>query len=142
MDSDDKQINVLKSASHFKNYYLLAEDIKGYIEKMFDKNLILKIIDEYGYIIDTTSPKLQPSSRNGLELYLNSSKKTDGEIHSISSTAYIASGEKIIKKTDLSHYIVKNEDTNYDKFEELFKHLEIIDHIVIKDNKLCSNSIY
>jgi hypothetical protein len=142
MDSDDKKVNVLKSASHFKNYYLLAEDIKGYIEKMFEKDFVIKIIEEHGYEINTSSPELQPSSKKGLEDYLNSSKKTDGEIHSVSSTSYIANGTKIIKKTDLSHYIVKSEDANYDKFEGLFQHLETINHININENKLCSTSIY
>lgn len=142
MDSDDPQIKVLKTASSFRNYFLLAESINGYIEKMFDKDFIIKLIEKYGIEIDVTNPKLQTSSKKGLEDYLKSSKKTDGEIHSISSTSYIAHGTKIIKKTDLSHYIVKSEDTNYDNFEELFKHLTTIEHIEIKNTKLCPNSLY
>lgn len=142
MDSDAPEINVLRKSSHFKNFYLLAEDIKGYIEKMFERDFVIKLIEEHGNKIDILNPKLQASSKKGLEDYIKSSKIGDGEIHSISSTSYIAYGNKIIKKTDLSNYIVKSEDTNYDKFENLFKHLETIDNIIIEDSKLCLNSIY
>lgn len=142
MDSDDKQKELLKKATHFKNYYLLAENINGYIEKLFDKKLIIDIINEHGYKIDTSNPKLQPSSKKGLEDYLKSEKIKDEEFHTVSSTSYIAYTNKILKKTELSEFIVNSKVVNYDNFEDLFNHLEMIKVIDFKYDKLCSNSIY
>ena len=121
--------------------FLLAENISGYIEKMFEKNFIIEIIEKHGNEIDSKNEKLQSSSRDGLKSYEGTLKQTDGEIHSIPKTSYIASGTKIIKKTDLSHYVIKSEDTNYDNFEGLFKHLEYIEPIILNQT-LCTNSIY
>lgn len=142
MDSDDKQIEFLKNATHFKNYYGLAEDINGYIEKLFDKKLIIDLISTHGYAIDTSNQKLQTSSKEGLEKYLKSDKKEDGDFHTVSKTSYIAYSNKIIKKTELSEFVASAENVNYDNFEDLFNHLEMIKVIDFKYDKLCSNSIY
>ncbi|RBQ27059.1 reverse transcriptase domain-containing protein [Arcobacter sp. CECT 9188] len=142
MDSDDKQIELLKKTLHFHNYYLLAEDIGGYIEKLFNKNLIIEIINKNGYVIDTSNPKLQDSSKKGLEEYLRSTKKSDNEFHAVPKTSYIAYENKILKKTELSKFIIDSENVNYDRFENLFNYLENIKIIDFKYDKLCSNSIF
>lgn len=142
MDSDDSDINKFLYEKDFKNYYLLDFDNRGYIEKLLDKDKVIKFIESKGYIIDTSRPELKGESKKGLEEYLSSRKKSDGEIHSIQKTSYIAYKNKIIEKTKLAKLFEESKDIEFEKFRELFVHLEKIESISIQNEKLCIDSIY
>lgn len=142
MDSDDSDINKFLYEKDFKNYYLLDFDNRGYIEKLLDKNKVIEFIESKGYIIDTSRPELKGDSKKGLEEYLSSRKKSDREIHSVQKTSYIAYKNKIIEKTKLAKLFEESKDIEYEKFRELFVHLEKIESISIENEKLCVNSIY
>lgn len=143
MDADDDNINKFKrNKDGFTNFYLLDEINRGYIEKLFDKDIIIQIIEEHGYEIDVTRPQLKKESKEGLESYLKSPNINDKDIHSVRKTSYIAYEKKIIEKTLLSNYITKLENINYDEFEELFINIEKMSYFDMVDNKSCSSSLY
>lgn len=141
---DSDSLNDVKTLteSKIKNYYLMAEEEKGYVENLFDKEMIFEIIREHGYNIDITNEKLQTSSKKGLEAYLKSKEYGDDSIHSVSSTSYIAYKDMIITKPMLADLIVKKDIVNYDRFEEMFKFLDEMSYNKEYVGKLCCNSIY
>jgi len=141
-DSDNlKELHSL-TQSKIKNYYLMAKEEKGYIENLFDKEMIFEIIQEHGYKIDLTNKKLQTSSKKGLKKYLDSDSSKDENIHSVSSTSYIAHKDKVITKPILADLIVKKDTVNYDKFEEMFEFLEKMSYNKEYIGQLCCDSIY
>lgn len=143
LDCDDSGIE-----NHFDfydrtNYFLIARDIKGYIENLFDKTQIIEIIKKYGITIDTRSDKLQDSTKKALNKYKNDTTKiTSEEIHTISSTAYIAYKDKVLSKTSIAEHVISSEDTNYNGFKQIFEYLEEMKHYKGYVKPLCNNSIY
>ncbi|TQV61991.1 MAG: RNA-directed DNA polymerase [Sulfurovum sp.] len=128
LDADEKQIlDYFNNKNQLmKNYFLLDEVNRGYIEKMIDKEIIIDFIMSKGYDIDPTREELGDKSKNGLKEYLKSSKFTDEEIHAPKNTSYIAHKKKIIEKTRLAKHIKNKEDVDYGNFESLFLKLDEI----------------
>jgi len=141
-DSDNPKEVIPLKKSKIKNYYLIAEEEKGYIEKLFEKEALIKQILEHGYKIDLTNEKLQVSSKKGLKKYLESDECKDDDIHSISSTSYIGHKDMIITKPVLARLITNDSTINYDKFKSMFEFLNNMSHDKEYVNNLCCKSIY
>ena len=137
LDADDKGIRGYFNNQKIKNHFLLDEENQGYIEKLFDKKIIIKYIEHNGYEIDPTRAK--DKTKEKLENHLkNNADKED--IFSIDN--YIVYKSKLIKKTELANYIVNKEDVKYDLFKSLFDFLIAYSHKNDYVSELCCNSIY
>ncbi|MGM0609357.1 MAG: reverse transcriptase domain-containing protein [Candidatus Muiribacteriota bacterium] len=137
LDADDKGIvNYFQNQKH-PNYFLIDSKNNGYIEKLFDKSIIVKIINDKGYVIkpDMADDK----TKKKLENHLSKNKEED-DIFSIDN--YIVFKEKLIKKTDLAKYISKNENIDYSNFESVFEFLQDMEHSKKYTVKQCCDSIY
>lgn len=121
LDADDTRLidYFRKKANHTRNFYLINETNRGYIEKCFDANLIKSIIDTHGYRIDPKKSKDQ-KTRLKLEEHLKNNSSTD-DFFSINS--YIVYKEKQIYKTKLAELITLIEDVDYSEFEDLFQNI-------------------
>lgn len=139
LDADEIAIKKYFEKNNSNDHFLLDMDNKGFVEKLIDKQTVIKIIKKHGHKIDVNRDGLKAETKTKLKKY-NSIKNKYKNIESI--TSYIAYGKKIIEKTRLATLIAKEEDISYDKFESLFEFLEKIDHSFNKPDTLCCNSIY
>jgi len=125
LDADDPGIRGYFEDNKNKNYFLIDKINQGYIEKLIDKEIIINLINEHGYIIDPKKAKEGKKGKKGTKEKLENhliEDKTKNEIFSIDN--YIVYKEKLIKKTLLAKSISEMENVKYDNFEELLKYLE------------------
>jgi len=141
IDGDDGAVNYFIKYFDTK-YFIIEKDNKGYIEQLFDKQIIVDIINNHGFDIDSEHDSLQGTTKKSLRAYLKSNKVSDGNYHALSSTSYIAYKNKTITKTHLANYIIENEDIKYEKFEEIFEYFETTNHSKKYIKQLCCDSIY
>ncbi len=139
LDADEIAIEKYFEKHNYKNHFLLDVKNKGYIEKLLDKKLVIKIIKEHGYKIDVTRKGLSDKTRKALEDYIKIKNKYS-KIRAASN--YIAYGVKILEKTVLAKYISKENDVNYHRFQDLFYVLEKISHDFQNPRQLCCKSLY
>lgn len=137
LDADDKGILGYFNNQKNKNFYLIDEKNKGYIEKLIDKSVIINIIDEHG--IEIRPEKAEKSTKDKLIKYLTEDKDKD-DIFSIDN--FIAYNVKLIKKTELAMLISKIDSIDFNRFEDIFKFLEEMEHDKNYADELCCNSIY
>lgn len=124
LDADDDSIMGHFNHKKQKNYFLIDEKNKGYIEKLIDQDTIVQLINEHGYIIDVDRKELKGKSKEGLEKYLKSKESKDENIHAVTKTSYIAYKNMILEKTTLSKMITKRNDIDYENFIDVFNFLE------------------
>jgi len=143
IDGDNEIMHYFENAynMYFK-YFVIAKDENGYIEKLFDKHIIIDIIKNQGYTIDENHESLQKSTKNSLKKYLKSPEVYDGDYHALPSTSYIAYENKTITKTRLAKHIIDRKDIKYEKFEKIFQCLEETSYQKKYIKQLCCDSIY
>ena len=139
LDADEVAIEKHFEKHNYKNHFLLDVKNKGYIEKLIDKKLVIKIIKKHGYKIDINRKELSDKTKNELKKYMKIKNKYS-QIRAASN--YIAYGVKIIEKTNLAKYISKEENVDYSKFQDLFYVLEKISHNFNYPRQLCCQSLY
>lgn len=120
LDADEPAILKYFNSQPVKNYFLLDESNRGYIEKMFDKSIIIDFIKQSGYVIDINRQFLSEKSKTGLKEYLDSQESNNENIHAPKNTSYIAYKNKIVEKTKLAEHIKGLKNVNYDNFKYLF----------------------
>ena len=137
LDADDDGIIKYFKHQQNNNYFLLDEKNKGYIEKLIDKELIIKIIHKSGFSIIPS--KSGDKTKSKLEKHLKSNVSIDN-IFSIDN--YIIYKDKLIKKTDLAKIISEDNTVKYDNFKSLFIFLKNMKTYNQYGSKKCCTSIY
>ena len=137
LDADDKGIRNYFNNQKIKNYFLLNEENQGFIERLFDKKLIIEYIEKNGYKIDPNRAKHKTAEKLKKHLTNNIGKE---DFFSVDN--FIAFKEKLIKKTELANYIKNKKDVKYDLFKSLFEFLTNYKHKNNYISELCCSSIY
>jgi len=137
-DSDEKQIVNYFTKQKVKNYFLLDEKNKGYVEKLLDKNKVIEILDAEGYDIDPSIPK-DEKVKNKLQNHLDNDSIKD-EIFSISN--YIVYKKKLLNKTMLAEKFSERDDIEYPNFKDLFEYIATMKFNNIEIKQSCCTSLY
>lgn len=121
LDADDNDIiNYFKNVKQ-TNHFLIDEKNNGYIEKLFDQTIVIELINQYGYKIDTNRTELDKKTKQKLIRHQKENSFLE-KIFSIDN--YIVFKDKLIKKTRLATLITEREDIDYHKFIPLFVHIK------------------
>jgi RNA-directed DNA polymerase len=141
LDADDPGIIHYFKKNKTYNHFLMDIENQGYIEKLVDNKKIKEIIKKYGYKIDINREQLSKDTKKKLTEY--SQKSNYHKYKGITAVSnYIVYGQKILEKTFIAKQIVKTDNVDYSKFENLFEFLEKIYFNYVHPKKLCCNSIY